>query len=112
MPYISHVAWEQSPRLTPIRRVIVEHNSSGFSAYEGAVTTFHTVPPHRIVIDPIGRVGDHQVRLAAAEHALDVRRDRAVAAEETVPARKRWPPSASASNSCPQCSQAQATVTA
>ena len=36
--------------------------------------------------DPIRRVGDHQVRLDAAEHALDVRRDRAVAAEETMPA--------------------------
>ena len=33
----------------------------------------------------IGRVGHHQQRLDAAEHALDVRRDRAVAAEETMP---------------------------
>ena len=39
----------------------------------------------RLVIHPVGRVGDHQVRLDAAEHALDVRRDRAVAAEEAMP---------------------------
>jgi hypothetical protein len=32
----------------------------------------------------IWRVGDHKVRLDAAEHALDVRRDSAVAAEETM----------------------------
>jgi hypothetical protein len=43
------------------------------------------VPPCRIIFDPIRRVGDHRVRLDAAEHALDVRRDRAVAAEETMP---------------------------
>ena len=39
-----------------------------------------------VVINAVGRVGDHQVRLDAAEYALDVRRDRAVAAEETMPA--------------------------
>jgi hypothetical protein len=39
----------------------------------------------RVVIHAIGQVGDHQVRLDAAEHALDVRRDRAIAAEEAVP---------------------------
>src|SRR5580700_5562106 len=44
------------------------------------------VAPSRVVINAVGRVGDHQVRLDSAEHALDVRRDRAVAAEEAVPA--------------------------
>ncbi len=44
------------------------------------------VTPLRIVIDPIRWVRDHQVRLDTAEHALDVRGDGAVAAEETVPA--------------------------
>jgi len=37
------------------------------------------------ILDPIRRVSHHQVRLDAAEDALDVRRDRAVAAEETMP---------------------------
>jgi hypothetical protein len=41
--------------------------------------------PFWIVLNPIRRVCDHKVRLDAAEHALDIRRDRAVAAEETVP---------------------------
>jgi hypothetical protein len=44
------------------------------------------IPPIRIILHPIGRVGDHKVRIDAAEHALDVSRDRAIAAEETVPA--------------------------
>ena len=33
----------------------------------------------------VGRVSDHKVRRDATEHALDIRRDRAVAAEQTVP---------------------------
>jgi hypothetical protein len=32
------------------------------------------IAPIRIVFDPIGRIGHHQVRLDAAEHALDIRR--------------------------------------
>ena len=32
----------------------------------------------------VGRVSDHKVRRDATEHALDIRRDRAVAAEETM----------------------------
>jgi RNA-directed DNA polymerase len=44
------------------------------------------IAPSRIVADPIRRVCHHQVRRDAAEHALDVRRDRAVAA--VVPLRR------------------------
>jgi hypothetical protein len=36
------------------------------------------------ITHPVGWIGDHQMRLDPAEHALDVRRDRAVAAEETM----------------------------
>jgi SAM domain (Sterile alpha motif) len=43
------------------------------------------VAPRRIIIHAVRRVCYHQVRLDAAEHALDVRRDRAVAAEDAVP---------------------------
>jgi hypothetical protein len=43
------------------------------------------IAPIGVVVNAIRRVGDHQVRLDAAEHALDVRRHRAVAAEETMP---------------------------
>ena len=40
--------------------------------------------PRQIIFDAIRRIGDHQVRLDAAG-ALDVGRDRAVAAEEAMP---------------------------
>jgi hypothetical protein len=42
------------------------------------------VAPRRIILHATRRIGDHQVRLDAAEHALDVRRGRAVAAEQTI----------------------------
>jgi hypothetical protein len=43
------------------------------------------IAPRWIVFYPVRRVCHHQVRLDAAEHALDVRRDGAIAAEETMP---------------------------
>ena len=43
------------------------------------------IAPRWIVFYPVRRVCHHQVRLDAAEHALDVGRHRAVAAEQPMP---------------------------
>jgi hypothetical protein len=91
VPDIRDVAREERPRLTPIGAIIVLNlaecsaaDLSGSAVGPSAIDRCAVTPP-RIVFDAIGRVGDHQVRLDAAEHALDVRRDRAVAAEEAMP---------------------------
>jgi hypothetical protein len=92
VPDISHRAREQRPSLTPISPVIVlnlaQRAATDDPGSAGSPMPLNRgrYPPLSIVIHPIRRVGDHQVRLDAAEHALDVRRHRAVAAEEAMPA--------------------------
>ena len=81
VPDICNITRKQRPSLTPIRVIVIEDLAESLS---GAADPSLT-PPSGIVADAVGRVGDHQVRLDAAEHALDVRGDRAVAAEEAVP---------------------------
>jgi hypothetical protein len=44
------------------------------------------IAPSRVVIDAVGRVGDHEVRRDATEHALNVGRHCAVAAEQSMTA--------------------------
>jgi hypothetical protein len=86
VPNIDNLSWKQIPCIAPIGAPIVIDFSYGSRAKRLAVVSVPLIPPIRIILHPIGRVGDHKVRIDAAEHALDVSRDRALAAEETVPA--------------------------
>jgi hypothetical protein len=43
-------------------------------------------PPRRIVTHAVGRIGDHKMRRDTTEHALNVGRRRAVAAEQSMAA--------------------------
>ena len=43
------------------------------------------IAPNRVVIDAVGRVGDHEVRRDATEHTRNVGRHCAVAAEQAMP---------------------------
>ena len=44
------------------------------------------IAPSRVVINPVGRVGDHKVRRDATEHTRNVGRHCAVAAEQAMAA--------------------------
>src|ERR1700721_2135260 len=95
VPNIGHRAGEQRPGLAPISPVVIDYfadrprpdrlddragrNPPGRPIARSA----GLIAPSRVVINAVGRVGDHKVRRDATEHALDIRRDRAVAAEET-----------------------------
>jgi hypothetical protein len=75
-------------RLPPCRR---RENRCGYApggyALRRAIYRFPGfVAPRRVIIHTVRRIRDHQVRLAAAEHALDVRRHCAVAAEQSMTA--------------------------
>ena len=79
VPDVGDVAGEQRPGLAPVGAVVVQH-LAGAAGRGGA----GLVAPGRIVVDAVGRVGDHQLRLDAVEQALDVGRHRGVAAEQPV----------------------------
>ena len=44
------------------------------------------IAPSRVVVNPVGWVGDHKVRRETTEHALNVGRHCAVAAEQSMTA--------------------------
>ena len=46
------------------------------------------IAPSRVVINAVGRVGDHKVRHDATEHTLNVGRHCAVAAEQSMMAER------------------------
>ena len=79
MPDVGDVAGEQRPGLAPVGAVVVQH-LAGAPGRGGA----GLVAPGRVVVDAVGRVGDHQLRRHAVEQALDVGRHRGVAAEQPV----------------------------
>jgi hypothetical protein len=90
VPYVGNISCEQAPRASPIRLVVIQHLTDGAGA-DGPVAHLGAgarslISPIRVIIHPLRWIRHHQVRLDAAEHALDVRRHRAVAAEEPVPA--------------------------
>jgi hypothetical protein len=80
MPDVTNITREQRVSDGPIGGIVIPDSTSR----EREVIKL--IPPSRIVIHTIRRVRDHEVRLDATEHALDVRRHRAVAAEEAMPA--------------------------
>ena len=59
VPDIRDVTGEQRIRLTPVGAIIVEH----LAPREFAGTEAAARPPGWIVLDPVRRIGDHQVRL-------------------------------------------------
>ena len=79
VPDVGDVAGEQRPGLAPVGAVVVQH-LAGAPGRGGA----GLVPPGRVVLDPVGRIADHQQRGHPAEHPLDVGRHRGVAAEQPV----------------------------
>src|SRR5580704_19140158 len=66
-------ARKERPGFAPIGAVIILHYAERSWFFPRLEARF---PPFWGVANPIRRVGDHKVRLDAAEHALDVRRDR------------------------------------
>jgi hypothetical protein len=57
MPDIGDLAGKERPGLAPVGGVVVRHPAhlAGAGVHPG------TSPPVRLVVDPVGRVGDHQV---------------------------------------------------
>ena len=70
MPDVGDIAGKQRPGLAPVGAVVVQHLAGG----EIGTVAELALPPGRIVVHAIGRIGDHQVRLHAGEHPLDIRR--------------------------------------
>ena len=62
----NHVAGRRTLRL------IIGHLAERPIANRGAIGSGDVVPPGRIVIHPIGRVGDHQVRLPTGQQHLNI----------------------------------------
>src|SRR5438067_3220554 len=87
VPDIGHRAGEQRPSLAPVSPVIVFYLASGSRPLllPDQPGRGGAIAPRWIVFYSVRRVCHHQVRLDAAEHALDVCRHRAIAAEQPMP---------------------------
>jgi len=87
VPDIGHRAGEQRPSLAPVSPVVVFHLASGSRRLllPNQPGRGGAIAPRWIVFYPVRRVCHHQVRLDATERAFDVRRDRAVAAQQPMP---------------------------
>ena len=66
VPDIGDRAWKQRPGIAPVRAVVVGDLAEPVLV----VVDAGVLAPSRVVVDAIGRVGDHQVRLHAAENLL------------------------------------------
>ena len=88
MPNIGHRAGEQRPGLAPISPVVIHDLADGTRCLflPDDPLGCGAIPPRRIVTHAVGRVGDHKVRRDATEHARNVGRHCAVAAEQSMAA--------------------------
>src|ERR1700737_1885228 len=98
VPNIGHRAGEQRPGLAPISPVVIDYfadrpRPDRLDARAGRnppgraiATSAGLIAPSRVVINAEGRVGDHKVRRDATEHARNVGRHCAVAAEQAMAA--------------------------
>src|ERR1051326_6618337 len=75
----TYVAREQRPRCRPVGPLVVSDLAGPTRVAQPAID-----PPGGAVFDPVGRVGDHQLRLLSSQHRLDGRLVGAVAADEPV----------------------------
>ena len=76
VPDIGDIPGKQRIGLPPVGAIVVEHLAlRELAAAEAAARS-----PGRIVADPVRRIGDHQMRLRARQHLLDIGRAGAVAA--------------------------------
>src|SRR5437899_4278355 len=83
MPDICDRAWKQHPCLPPIGAIIV----CDLAELAGVKVYASALPPSRIVVYPIGRIGNHQVRLDPGQQPLGSFRGRAVTAKEAMRAK-------------------------
>jgi hypothetical protein len=79
MPDVSNIAWEQRPCVAPVGAVIVLDLAGALG-----MTDPSPVPPGRIVLDPVRRIGDHQLRRNTAQRCSDSRCRSAVAAHQPM----------------------------
>src|SRR5215471_1006912 len=80
VPNISDISGKQRIGLPPVAAIIVEH----LALREVAGPDPTTRAPARIIVDPVRRVGDHQVRHRSSQHRLDIGRAGAVATTDPV----------------------------
>src|SRR4051794_2567488 len=80
VPDISDIASKQRIGLPPVGAVIVQH----LAPRQLAGTEATARPPGGIIVDPVRRIGDHQVGLRSGQHRLDIRRVGAVATADPV----------------------------
>jgi hypothetical protein len=84
VPDISDISREQRICLPPVGAIVVEH----LAPRELAGTAAAACSPGRVVADPIGRIGDHQVRLRSRQYQLDICRAGTVATADPVVAQE------------------------
>jgi len=79
VPDIGDIAGEERPSLAPVRTIVV-----GYPARAGGGRYTSIVAPGRVVVDAVGRIGDHQMRANIANEARDIRSTSRVAAKEAM----------------------------
>src|SRR5579885_828751 len=79
VPHISDFAGEQAPSLAPIGTVVVADLARTRRRGDARL-----VSPVRIIVDTIGWIGHHEVRTCTVEYALDIGRNRRIAAQQAV----------------------------
>jgi hypothetical protein len=67
VPNISDIPSKQGVGLPPVGAIVVEH----LALRKLAVAQATARSPTRIIVDPIRRIGNHQVRLRFRQHPLD-----------------------------------------
>src|SRR5882672_2748141 len=83
MPDICDRAGEQCPGLPPVGAIIVGY----LTELAGVQVDSGALPPGRIIVHAVGRIGNHQLRLDPGQQPLGSFRGRAVTAKEAMRAK-------------------------